>query len=39
LQSLLALGLFDPKETQIRVDEGFRGGVRVIFELVEHQHK
>ena len=39
LQSLLALGLFDPKETQIRVDEGFKGGVRVIFELVEHQHK
>jgi TonB family protein len=35
LQSILALGLFDRKETSVRVEEGSRGGVNVIFELVE----
>ncbi len=35
LQSLLALGFFDRKETRVRVEEGSRGGVNVIFELVE----
>ena len=35
LQSILALGFFDRKETTVRVEEGLRGGVNVIFELVE----
>ena len=35
LQSILALGFFDRKETRVRVEEGSRGGVNVIFELVE----
>jgi TonB family protein len=35
LQSILALGFFDRKETTVRVEEGSRGGVNVIFELVE----
>ena len=35
LQSILALGFFDRKETRVLVEEGSRGGVNVIFELVE----
>jgi TonB family protein len=35
LQSLLALGFLDPRETRVRMEEGMRGGVNVIFELVE----
>ena len=35
LQSILMLGFFDRKETRVRVEEGSRGGVNVIFELVE----
>jgi hypothetical protein len=39
LQSLLALGFLDPKETRVRVEEGDRGGINVVFELVEFQPK
>jgi hypothetical protein len=39
LQSLLALGFLDPKETRVRVEEGVRGGINVVFELVEFQPK
>jgi TonB family protein len=39
LQSLLALGLFDRKETRVRVEEGIRGGVKVVFDLTEFQPK
>jgi TonB family protein len=35
LQSLLALGFLDRKESRVRVEEGVRGGVNVVFELVE----
>ncbi len=35
LQFLLALGFLDPRETRVRMEEGMRGGVNVIFELVE----
>jgi len=34
-QSLLALGFFDRLNTRVRVEEGTRGGVNVVFELVE----
>jgi hypothetical protein len=39
LQSLLALGFLDPKETRVRVEEGIRGGINVVFELAELQPK
>jgi len=39
LQSLLALGFFDPKETKVRIEEGTRGGINVVFELAELQPK
>lgn len=39
LQSLLALGFLNPKETRVRLEEGTRGGVNVVFELVELQPK
>lgn len=35
LQKLLALGVFDNTETRVLIDEGVRGGVVVIFEVVE----
>jgi len=35
LQSILALGFFDRKKTRVLVEEGLRGGMNVIFELVE----
>jgi hypothetical protein len=35
LQSILALGFFDRKETRVRVEEGSQGGVNVVFELTE----
>lgn len=35
LQKLLALGVFDNTETRVLIDEGIRGGVVVIFEVVE----
>lgn len=35
LQKLLALGVFDSLETRVLIDEGVRGGVVVIFEVVE----
>ena len=37
LLSLLALGFLDPKESRVRLEEGMRGGVNVIFELAELQ--
>jgi TonB family protein len=37
LQSLLALGFFDPKETKVRVEEGSRGGINVVFEMTERR--
>lgn len=38
-QSLLALGFLDRLNTRVRVEEGTRGGVNVVFELVEFQPK
>jgi TonB family protein len=38
-QSLLALGFLDKLNTRVRVEEGTRGGVNVVFELVELQPK
>jgi len=38
-QSLLALGFFDKRESRVRVEEGIRGGINVVFELVELQPK
>jgi outer membrane protein assembly factor BamA len=35
LQKLLALGVFNKMKTRVLIDEGFRGGVVVIFEVVE----
>jgi TonB family protein len=35
LRSILALGFFDRIESRVRIEEGSRGGVNVIFELVE----
>jgi outer membrane protein assembly factor BamA len=35
LQKLLALGVFNSMETRVLIDEGVRGGVVVIFEVVE----
>lgn len=35
LQKLLALGVFNKMQTRVLIDEGFRGGVVVIFEVVE----
>jgi hypothetical protein len=34
-QSLLALGVFDKKESRVRIEEGIRGGINVVFELAE----
>jgi hypothetical protein len=39
LQSLFALGFLDQKKTRVRMEEGIRGGVNVIFELIELQPK
>jgi TonB family protein len=39
LQSLLALGFFDKKESRVRVEDGIRGGISVVFELAELQPK
>jgi TonB family protein len=36
-QSLLALGFLDRLNTRVRVEEGTRGGISVVFELVELQ--
>lgn len=38
-RSLLALGFLDPLKTRVRLEEGTRGGVNVVFELVELQPK
>jgi TonB family protein len=38
-QSLLALGFLDRLNTRVRVEEGTRGGVNVVFELVELSSK
>ena len=38
-QSLLALGFLDRLNSRVRVEEGTRGGVNVVFELVEFQPK
>jgi hypothetical protein len=35
LQSLLALGFFDKRESRVRIEDGIRGGINVVFELVE----
>ncbi len=35
LRALLALGFFEPLNTKVRVEEGLRGGVNVVFELSE----
>ena len=35
LRALLALGLFDPAKTSVRVEEGVRGGVKVVFDLID----
>ena len=37
LQSLLALGFFDKRESRVRIEDGIRGGINVVFELVELQ--
>lgn len=34
-QSLLALGFLDRLQTRVRLEEGTRGGVNIVFELVE----
>lgn len=39
LRSLLSLGIFDAKETSVRVEDGIRGGVTVVFELTETRPK
>lgn len=39
LQSLLSLGLFDRLETRVRVEDGTRGGINVVFELTELRPK
>ena len=39
LRALLAQGFLDPVNSRIRVEEGFRGGVMVVFELSERQPK
>ena len=38
-QSLLALGFLDKLNTRVRLEEGTRGGVNIVFELVELQPK
>jgi TonB family protein len=38
-RSLLALGVFDKKESRVLVEDGIRGGINVVFELVELQPK
>lgn len=38
-QSLLALGFFDKKESRVRIEDGIRGGIKVVFELPELQPK
>jgi TonB family protein len=35
LRSLLSLGLFDALQSSVRVEDGTRGGVNVVFELIE----
>ncbi len=35
LQSLLKLGFFNPTNTRVSTEEGLRGGVNVIFEVME----
>jgi hypothetical protein len=35
----VALGAFDPQKTNVRVEEGIRGGVNVVFELYEKSDK
>lgn len=37
--SLLALGFFDRKESRVRIEDGIRGGINVVFELAELQPK
>jgi len=39
LQSLLALGFFDKRESRVRIEDGIRGGINVVFELAELQAK
>ena len=39
LESILALGYFDSKETYVRVEEGVRGGVNIIFNVKELREK
>ena len=38
-QSLLALGFLDRLKTRVRLEEGVRGGINVVFELAELQPK
>lgn len=38
-QSLLALGFFDKKESRVRIEDGIRGGIKVVFDLLELQPK
>src|SRR5205085_8026210 len=35
LQTLLALGFFDKTQASVEIEEGERGGVRVIFHVIE----
>ena len=37
LQSVLALGFLDPKQSRVRLEEGDRGGLVVVFELIERR--
>lgn len=38
-QSLLALGFFDKNESRVRIEDGIRGGIKVVFDLAELQPK